>query len=111
MYIIINFSNIDSTIAQKNVDRYLKNETEREIDISYLKNCTGTDALPELTRLLEAKDERIVENIVWHLYREKTELEEETKWQEFNLSKRKAKESLKELNKYNNYIYTNAGGK
>lgn len=112
MYIIINFSNIDSTIAKKNVDRYLKNETEREIDISYLKRCTGTDALSELARLLEAKDEKIVENIVGHLYSEKIELEEEkTKWQEFNLSKHKAKEVLKELNKYNNYIYTNAGGK
>ena len=70
------------------------------------KNYSGQDILMKLGELYQfesgifgygniwTKIERIVENIVWHLYREKTELEEETKWQEFNLSKRKAKEAL-----------------
>ena len=37
---------------------------------------------------------------------EKQELElEKTQWQEFNYSKQKAKEALKELNKYNTNMY------
>ena len=106
MYIVINFSNIDSTIATKNVDRYLKDESKREIDISYLINNTGTDAIPELTKLLKAKNEKIVEKVKTYLYLEKQELElEKTQWQEFNYSKQKAKEALKELNKYNTNMY------
>ena len=105
MYVFINFSNIDSTIATKNVDRYLKDESQREIDISYLIRHTGTDAIPELTKLLKAKDEKVVERIKAYLYQEKQELEEKMQWQEFNYSKQKAKNALKELNKYNTNIY------
>lgn len=96
MYIFINFSNMDSTIAGKNVDRYLENETKREIDISYLIKVTGTDAIPELTKLLNAKDEKVAKRIKDYLEQKKQELQKEKmQWQEFNWSKQNAKNILK----------------
>ena len=59
-----------------------------------------------MTKLLKAKNEKIVEKVKTYLYLEKQELElEKTQWQEFNYSKQKAKEALKELNKYNTNMY------
>ena len=45
MYVILNFSNIESTIAKRNVDRYFENQEENEIDLEYLFHHTGTDAI------------------------------------------------------------------
>ena len=58
MYIIINFVNIDFIIAKGNIDRYfnIADDEKQKIDFSYLKTKTGTDALPEIARLLETND-------------------------------------------------------
>lgn len=50
MYICMNFANFDNIIAKRNVDRYM--ETGK-IDLEYLENETGTDAVEQLSRILE----------------------------------------------------------
>lgn len=95
MYLILNFSNIESTIAKRNVDRYFENQEENEIDLEYLFQHTGTDAIGQIKRLLNAKDENIVIRVREYLLHEKEELQNtETNWQETNLSEIKAKEEL-----------------
>ena len=95
MYLILNFSNIESTIAGRNVDRYFENQEENEIDLEYLFHHTGTDAIGQMKRLLNAKDETVVKKVKEYLLQEKEELQNtETNWQETNLSEIKAKEEL-----------------
>ena len=63
MYVIVNFANVDKTIARRNVDKYIadsKIETkgkEAEIDFYYLKNHLSIDAIPEIIRLYENTDD------------------------------------------------------
>ena len=95
MYVILNFSNIESTIAKQNVDRYFENQEENEIDLTYLLNHTGTDAIGEIKRLLNAKNQNVVKRVEEYLLEEKEQLQETKKsWQEINLSYIKAKEEL-----------------
>ncbi len=95
MYLILNFSNIESTIAKRNVDRYFENQEENEIDLEYLFHHTGTGAIGQMKRLLNAKDETVVKKVKEYLLQEKEELQNtETNWQETNLSEIKAKEEL-----------------
>ena len=95
MYMILNFSNIESTIAKRNVDRYFENQEENEIDLEYLFHHTGTDAIGQIKRLLNAKDESVVKRVEEYLQLEKEELQNiKTSWQETNLSEINAKEEL-----------------
>lgn len=95
MYVILNFSNIESTIAKRNVDRYFENQEENEIDLEYLFHHTGTDAIGQMKRLLNAKDETVVKRVKEYLLQEKEELQDtKNSWQETNLSEIKAKEEL-----------------
>ena len=95
MYMILNFSNIESTIAKRNVDRYFENQEENEIDLEYLFHHTGTDAIGQIKRLLNAKDESVVERVKEYLLLEKEELQNtQNNWQETNLSEINAKEEL-----------------
>ena len=95
MYMILNFSNIESTIAKRNVDRYFENQEENEIDLEYLFHHTGTDAIGQMKRLLNAKDETVVKRVKEYLLQEKEDLQDtETSWQETNLSEINAKEEL-----------------
>ena len=95
MYVILNFSNVESTIAKRNVDRYFENQEENEIDLEYLFHHTGTDAIEQMKRLLNAKDETVTKRVKEYLLLEKEELQNtETSWQETNLSEIKAKEEL-----------------
>ena len=95
MYVILNFSNIESTIVERNVDRYFENQDENEIDLEYLFNHTGTDAIGQMKRLLNAKDETVVKRVKEYLLQEKEDLQDtETSWQETNLSEIHAKEEL-----------------
>lgn len=98
MYIVANYVNFDYLIAKNNIDNYFKNEQENEIDLSYLKYHTGTDAIPEITRLLNAKDSQISESVKSYLSKQKRLLEaEESSWQEYNCSREKAKRVLSSI--------------
>ena len=109
MYTVVNFINIDATIARKNVNRYIEQtdiSVKREIDFKYLKYNTGTDAIPEIVRLYNnVSDEKLKRDINNYLYNQYNDVKEETNWQEFNISKKRAKDILKEMNlsyiKYN----------
>lgn len=50
-YLCMNFANFDYIIAKRNIDRYI--ETGK-IDMYYLKTETGTDAVNQIIRILEA---------------------------------------------------------
>ena len=98
MYLILNFINIDNIIAKNNIDRYLEDPEENEIDISYLITSTNTDAISQLTRLLNTNDPIVVESVKNYLYNEQRELEiEEMDFQELNLSKIEAKNALSNI--------------
>lgn len=112
MYTIVNFINIDATIARKNVNRYIEQKdisTKREIDFSYLRYNTGTDAIPEIVRLYNnVSDEKLKREINNYLYSQYNDVKEERNWQEFNISKQRAKDILKKINlNYIKYNYKN----
>lgn len=101
MYVLFNFMNVDYFIAQQNINRYLNNENEqtRKIDFEYLRKNTSADAIPQITRLLDVKDENLNREVNNYLYTQKQNLiENGFTWQSFNISRLIAK---MELNKYN----------
>ena len=121
MYTIVNFVNIDAIIARKNVNRYINKDeitTKRDIDFTYLKYNTGTDAIPEIVRLYNnVSDENLKREINNYLYNQYATVKEKSNWQEFNISKQKAKSILEKMNlsyiqknyknnnRYNDYNY------
>lgn len=95
MYLILNFINIDNLIARKNIDRYLEDPKNIELDLSYLIQNTNTDAIPQIARLEYAQDQDISQRVKTYLEEQKEYLEsEKTTWQEFNLSILNAKNEL-----------------
>ena len=53
VYIGMNFINFDAIIANRNIERYI--ETGK-IDLEYLEDETGTDAIPELIQILDIEN-------------------------------------------------------
>lgn len=99
MYVILNFINIDATIAKENIDRYFEQPENTDFDLSYLVRNLGTDAIPEMERLLDAQNEVIVERTQIYLKQQKAKLEgKEMSWQEYNVAKIKALEILDQYN-------------
>ena len=106
MYCIINFANIDNMIAKNNIDRYI--ETGK-IDLNYLTyELNSYDVMKQLVRLkntefkytqnieVQYRNKQIQqEQLKTYLLNRLAELEENTSWQEFNLSKFNAKILLK----------------
>ena len=96
MYLVLNFINVDAVIAKNNIDRFLANP-EKEIDFYYLMASTGVDAIPEMKRLLNVDNAEIKENICDYLGTMKAFLKSDDSWMEFNISRRKARECLKNI--------------
>lgn len=98
-YIIMNFANIDYMIAKNNVDRVRNNESQREIDIDYLVDNLGTDAVSEMVYLYETteneNDKRKINNYLYNMYKD---VKEDRSIQEWNISKDRAKKALEGLN-------------
>lgn len=90
-YMVLNFINVDNMIAKNNIDRYF--ETGK-VDINYLAGLSH-DAVPQLTRLLEAKNPKIQREIKKNLIDRKESLKKERSWREFNYSRFKAREILR----------------
>ena len=111
MYVVLNFANINRIIAKKNVDMYLKKGSISGMDVYHLISL-GTDAVPDTIRILSIKEEptQIDKNLGFshsNVDFAKKQLKEiydetnskKTSWQEFNISKFRAKGILrKELN-------------
>ena len=104
MYALINFSNVDKTIARRNVDRYIANsklsvsEERSKTDFNYLKRLS-IDAIPDIVRLCDnTEDESLKLKIRTYLnneYYKKVEGKEESNFQEFNYQKEKGKRELR----------------
>lgn len=99
MYVALNFINIDKVIAKKNIDRYFENPEENRIDVIYLRSSTGVDAIGEMERLLYVSDEDIKQEayIYFHDKRMGMETDEEISWQEYNLSRAKARKEIERI--------------
>ena len=109
MYIILNFINIDYIIARNNIDRYLANPEENRLDAFYISNFTGTDAINEKIKLLNASSNglsyerkeymnNIKQTIKNELLTYKNKYKyQDFKWQEWNLSEMKAYNLLKNI--------------
>lgn len=117
MLVIVNFINVDRTIARNNVNKYISDVHIKEnakIDLEYLVNNLSIDTAPELVRLYEnTEDELLKDKIKKYVlfdykslnYRTKritakykfTKVESNMNFQEFNLSKYQAKQALQKL--------------
>lgn len=98
MYVIINLVNIDNIIASRNVTRYL--ETGK-IDMAYIENNTGTDAIKQIIRILQSdKDENGTKQIASiYLVNTYEKLNNENSdFRDFNISKALAKYNIGRLN-------------
>ncbi len=98
MYVIINFVNIDYQIAKNNIDRAEKGKLVHGLDINYLVSNLGTDAVPEMVYLYHhttnEEDKRRINNYLCSIDKE---VKKERSFQEWNLSKEKAKRELEPL--------------
>lgn len=104
MYALINFANVDKTIARKNVDKYIADsklsviKERSKTDFNYLKKLS-IDAIPDIIRLYDnTDDESLKARIKTHLnneYYKKVEGKEESNFQEFNYQKEKGKRELR----------------
>lgn len=104
MYVLVNFMNVDIIIAKRNIDRYFKEvqNEKNKIDFSYLSEKTSTDAIPEIIRLLDTKDQLLKTRVHHYLLAEYKELKEEKQsFPSWNLSKERAKKELEKLNLQN----------
>lgn len=95
IYVCMNFANFDNIIANRNVNRYI--ETGK-IDMHYLKNKTGTDAVSQILRILETQVDvdntkseanKYLQNVYNELNEEKTD------FRDFNISKLFAKNLIR----------------
>lgn len=96
LYVAVNFINVDGIIARKNIERF--RETKK-IDVNYLTQLSD-DALPELVKFVEAKEQlsSAQYDIKEYLKFRKEQLGHERKWYEYNYSVERAKmvvESIK----------------
>ncbi len=92
-YAGINFISLDSLIARRNIDRYF---ATGKIDLAYLQTLSY-DALPEITRLVNVREQEIAG---WARDRLKTiedQLSKSYSWQEYNISRQRAANVLKAL--------------
>lgn len=97
MYVTLNFINIDSLIARKNINRYLENP-EKELDFYYLESSTGIDAIPDIVKLLDVQDENLKEDVTRYLKSAKTQINlQHRTWQEYNLAEANAKKLLNNI--------------
>lgn len=86
IYVLMNLSNLDNIIAKRNVDRYLQTG---KIDMYYLEQEIGTDAVNQILRILEYDNTEDVkkeaENYLNRLYIQLNS--NNMDFREFNLSK------------------------
>lgn len=76
MYIIVNYSNINGMIVNKNISLYLENEeiSAKEIDFDYLRT-TGIDGAVEMTKWLDKVEGELQIDIIGQIYMEYKDIE------------------------------------
>lgn len=95
IYVGMNFLNFDNIIAKRNVDRYI--ETGK-IDMNYIKSETGTDAVKQITRILEVNTyaDNVKDEARRYLKDIYDNFDETFDVREFNISKLLAKSLIEE---------------
>ena len=110
MYIILNFINIDYIIARNNIDKYLNDPENNTIDSYYIVHYTGIDAIDAKLKLLNASTDGLSNESKEYMNNVKTTIKNningykicyvdnsKNKWQEWNLSKTKVYQLLKNM--------------
>ena len=110
MYIILNFINIDYIIARNNIDKYLNDPENNTIDSYYIVHYTGIDAIDAKLKLLNASTDELSNERKEYMNNVKTTIKNningykicyvdnsKNKWQEWNLSKTKVYQLLKNM--------------
>lgn len=107
MYIILNFINIDYIIASNNIDRYLEKPEYNRLDAYYIINNTGTDAIEEKLKLYNMGTENLnyeqknylngVKQSIKNYLKNYKEAYKNMNWQEWNLSKWRTYNLLKDF--------------
>lgn len=92
MYILLNYANVDSFIARKNIERF--NETGK-IDIYYLTHLSY-DAIPQIQKLLDSPklEQEYKQQIDRDLKEIQIKLSKQQSWLEFNYSKFMAQKTI-----------------
>jgi len=100
MYVCMNFANFDNIIAKRNVDRYI--ETGK-IDMMYLMEDTGTDAVRQIKRLTQAnigenmdEDQKMAKDYLTQMYKDLEN--KKMDFRDFNISKALAKYLIERVN-------------
>ena len=112
MYVLVNFANVDKTIARRNVDKYIADSKlgiegkKAKIDFNYLKRLS-IDSIPDIIRLYENTDDlNLKTQIKTHLnkiYNKKVLNKDKSNIQEINVQEEIGKNKLEEwINKENN---------
>lgn len=112
MYVLVNFVNVDKTIARRNVDKYIADSKlsiegkDAKIDFNYLKRLS-IDSIPDIIRLYENTDDTYLKmQIKTYLnkeYDKKVLNKQKVNIQEINLQEELGKKKLEEwINKENN---------
>ena len=113
MYVVVNFANVDKTIAKRNVDKYIKDSKlnielrkDAEVDFIYLKRLS-IDSIPDIIRLYENTDDSYlkmqIKTYLNRVYDKKVLNKEKTNIQEINIQEEIGKKKLTEwINKENN---------
>lgn len=100
MYVLLNFVNIDTMIAKRNVDRYSQTG---KIDFTYLSQELGAEAVPQIKRLYEELQNKtgqtqLKEEVNRYLYRYLSNHKKDYQsWQSFNFPRYKAKRVLNSM--------------
>ena len=90
MYTLINYVNIDSFIARKNVERYF---STGKLDAYYLTSLSY-EAVPYMLQLKNIPENEIKRIINENLQHRKENLDRQNHWSEFNFSRNKVKKLL-----------------
>ena len=107
MYIILNFINVDYIIASNNINRYLEDPENNKLDYSYILYSMGIDAMEEKIRILNIDTEGLsyakkdyinrIKDTVKNNLRHYKNAYKDISWQEWNLSKFKTYNLLKNM--------------
>lgn len=94
MYVFINYANVDSIIARKNIERYY---STGKIDIHYISQLSY-DAVPQVIEFLKENtgNDSLNKYLNDYIARNKNQLSRNRKWYEFNYSRYMAEKVLNE---------------
>ncbi|EGO63701.1 DUF4153 domain-containing protein [Acetonema longum] len=92
-YVLINYVNVDTLIARKNMERFYRTGV---IDVCYMAGLSY-DALPYLAELTKASDPLIQQTAREQIILKSLKTFDSSNWQGYNLSEQRARDTLQGL--------------